>query len=1021
MDDYQDLIKQGKYSEVLKLLENTKANKTKISDFPELDELLNIEKKYSLDKTQTDIIDNDDYSKILKENLEENLDKSMLMKTSRLQDEDSSFKDDEDLSIDYNQNRDKLLNKIHEANKFSVNSLLMQNEKLFNNFVSLNEGAQMELEDVLSSNYMNIVRKQLFPYKNYTLPFFDSIQEKVDINFYKTDITQQIKNFNYDQIITLIKVKEYNQIFPSPEEFRNFTEIENDSNILKNIDIDEILNNHNSYDIVLSNEKFIYNHKVSIRKKNIRKIINIEISDTCNTKDIEKNSQNNDFRRLLDNYISTKKAITSLIPDGFSKEFIVEALKSKYSNSVINKAKELTSISEFHLDYRKINFENNLISQISEIGKFEKLTDINLSFNQIKEIPSCFRNLIHLTILNLEKNKISKIENLQDCKKLRSLNLNKNQIDKIANISDNIYLERLLLAGNKIAKLENMDRNVNLLELNLSKNMLREVKYLSRLICLESLYLYKNYIEEIDDLSLPFLKELYLNNNKLAKFKSGCCFNLKDLFLHNNSLDKLESFKECSNLKTLDLSFNQINSFSNIVESLKSNMNISKFSIHENPFFKFVADDNVYKKILCKILPLKYFNYQEISNKTIIGFHNFKIVIRSKDIVQLSIENYFTLTDTFRNYFRKIINRIKEEYDEKKGSKGNDYSYLDDNYISLLNNNIQLSCLNNLIKNLDNLHNNKFESTVYSFNDIYFNLFRIFLSMRKYRLSKIVLIQRNFLIFRRKQKYKNTLIIRLQKHYRRFRVMKRIRKLKNIPIDDDEDLFNVDEMEKHFKQNFADEDYFEPINVEKFDLNKLIQESKIKYVNKTDSSNKINKVETIHEELPLKKKDITIKENNINSSEELKTVTLRNGVEATMKKSQIHSHVIDKNIDFKRKKDETIPLSKKDSDNIKLPTIQDKKLKQQQSQVFLEEDSKIRGKSLAILNNDIKLPSLNNNNFNYNIINNNSRISDISLLSEKSKISSHTNDSRTSKISNNSKKIINSKGNNKEVEQNKLK
>ena len=67
MDDYQDLIKQGKYSEVLKLLENTKANKTKISDFPELDELINIEKKYSLDKTQTDIIDNDDYSKILKE------------------------------------------------------------------------------------------------------------------------------------------------------------------------------------------------------------------------------------------------------------------------------------------------------------------------------------------------------------------------------------------------------------------------------------------------------------------------------------------------------------------------------------------------------------------------------------------------------------------------------------------------------------------------------------------------------------------------------------------------------------------------------------------------------------------------------------------------------------------------------------------------------------------------------------------------------------------------------------------
>ena len=147
------------------------------------------------------------------------------------------------------------------------------------------------------------------------------------------------------------------------------------------------------------------------------------------------------------------------------------------------------------------------------------------------------------------------------------------------------------------------------------------------------------------------------------------------------------------------------------------------------------------------------------------------------------------------------------------------------------------------------------------------------------------------------------------------------------------------------------------------------------------------------------------------SNEVLNTVSIRNCLEN--KKSYLQ--MPDKNIDLKQKND------RKEIDSVKFPSIEDKKLKNQ-SQPFLEEDSKIRGKSTMNQNNDLKLPLLNNN-FNYNIINNNSRLLDISHLSEKSKISSHTNDSKSSKISNNSKKIITSANtsNNKILDPNKLK
>jgi hypothetical protein len=538
------------------------------------------------------------------------------------------------------------------------------------------------------------------------------------------------------------------------------------------------------------------------------------------------------------------------------------------------------------------------------------------------------------------------------------------------------------------------------------------------------LFLYKNYIEEVEELTLPFLKELYLNNNKIKRFTVGLCINLKELFLHNNCLEKLDTFKNCRNLRTLDLSFNQISSFASIVDSIKTNRNINKLSIQENPFFKFVSEDvNIYRKILCRILPLKYLNYQEINNKTLFKFN--RKDVEKNETVKDNAENLNNLNEIYRGLFRRTINRVKEEFDEKniETKKGKDYSYLENNFLTSINNNVQLSIIKNFLLIIDNIEIIPNDFSVISFNKVYLTLSQMFLKMKNYRLSKIVRIQKNFRLTRVKKSNKK--IILIQKTFRRFRVMNKIKKIKNIRFDDDDELFNVEEMEKHFNQNFDEDNLAQNINVENFDLNKFIQE-----VNVTSHKPIVkhhHKTNVRKEEIPYPKKNLKEEEkerskyevkvsdnhndNPMSKNKEIKTlgsnnangVSLRNGLEGN-KKNNYNLKDIDKVISDIKQRNEANNSGKKERDIelVKFPAI-DEKNRNQVSKIS-DEESKMSVKSSS-QNNDIKLPLLSNN-YNYNIINNNSKISDISMLSENSKISSYTKDSRNTKLSQKSK-IIN--------------
>lgn len=104
---------------------------------------------------------------------------------------------------------------------------------------------------------------------------------------------------------------------------------------------------------------------------------------------------------------------------------------------------------------------------------------LNLKCNQLTQIPSDLP--LGIGILNLENNKISKIENLNGLSQLKTLILSRNQISEISGL----------------------ESQSNLISLSLSHNMLKSIdsEYFMGLSNLSLLYLDSNYISDYVELN----------------------------------------------------------------------------------------------------------------------------------------------------------------------------------------------------------------------------------------------------------------------------------------------------------------------------------------------------------------------------------------------------------------------------------------------------------------------------------------------------------------------------------------
>ncbi|MBS3028828.1 MAG: leucine-rich repeat domain-containing protein [Dolichospermum sp. DET50] len=166
---------------------------------------------------------------------------------------------------------------------------------------------------------------------------------------------------------------------------------------------------------------------------------------------------------------------------------------------------ELTEIPEAIAkltNLTQLDLRDNQITEIpEEIAKLTNLTQLDLSNNKITEIPEAIAKLTNLTQLYLRDNKITEIpEAIAKLTNLTQLYLRYNQITEIPEVIAKLTnLTQLYLSYNQITEIpEVIAKLTNLTQLDLSNNQITEIpEVIAKLTNLTQLDLSNNQITEI--------------------------------------------------------------------------------------------------------------------------------------------------------------------------------------------------------------------------------------------------------------------------------------------------------------------------------------------------------------------------------------------------------------------------------------------------------------------------------------------------------------------------------------------
>lgn len=226
---------------------------------------------------------------------------------------------------------------------------------------------------------------------------------------------------------------------------------------------------------------------------------------------------------------------------------------------------------------------------LREIGNGYELTptlrSLFLTNNRITEINN-LEECVSLRELVLRQNAISRITGLDHCPQLEELDLYMNQIDHVpsdcfaanpdlkrvdlsfnqlrslvefpsSNLSN---IEELFLIGNKIKEIRGLTGMPKMVMLELGDNRLRKIERLEALTSLHGLWLGRNKITRIEGLlALTQLRRLSIQSNRIQVIEGlDHLVHLEELYLSHNGISSMNGIEKLSNLRVLDLGVNFI-------------------------------------------------------------------------------------------------------------------------------------------------------------------------------------------------------------------------------------------------------------------------------------------------------------------------------------------------------------------------------------------------------------------------------------------------------------------------------
>ena len=330
-------------------------------------------------------------------------------------------------------------------------------------------------------------------------------------------------------------------------------------------------------------------------------------------------------------------------------------MNSSFEKKVTLILDDKNSDSELQSSFKQKSSFQNFPRSINELKSQKKNGKMICTIGQIEEISTTdFKNMEDIIVLQISNNLITKIQNLNQLKKLQELDLSYNRIEVLENI-ENLSLSALFLSHNRIHSIF-LKKGINSLKnLDLSYNMLDSFTHDDKFPALTTLNLSHCFLTDFSSLySLKTLTKLILSNNRICDEEPFASSLLLYLDVSHNNLTSLLSFRNFSHLQYLDISYNPISNES---------FNEINFSINE---LKELHIDGTMITKLCPLLTI-FPNLEKITLKELKGikkddFLNF--IDQCHNLKAIDIRGLFYGDPTSFLSFGEFKKRFPEQFDD---------------------------------------------------------------------------------------------------------------------------------------------------------------------------------------------------------------------------------------------------------------------------------------------------------------------------------------------------------------------
>ncbi|XP_064595237.1 uncharacterized protein LOC135461889 [Liolophura sinensis] len=198
-----------------------------------------------------------------------------------------------------------------------------------------------------------------------------------------------------------------------------------------------------------------------------------------------------------------------------------------------------------HVDPTTIIYDKNAISKLENLEQYKRVQELSVADSHIVRMNG-LEKLRTLRMLNLPNNSIVSVEGLSNLTNLMWLNLSGNSIKVIENLSSNIHLQHLDFSDNCISSLSDLSFLGHLRTLLLHGNMISSVRTVPDFLpnSIVALSLAENELDNLAEISclssLIHLEQLSIMNNPMTAqpdfdyrpLAISCCETLKVLDGH---------------------------------------------------------------------------------------------------------------------------------------------------------------------------------------------------------------------------------------------------------------------------------------------------------------------------------------------------------------------------------------------------------------------------------------------------------------------------------------------------------